>query len=66
MPKMKSKTGAKKRFKITGGGRVKRNSAKRRHILTKKATKVKRRLRGAHMVDKSQEHQIKAQLPYSK
>jgi large subunit ribosomal protein L35 len=66
MPKMKSNSGAKKRFKLTGTGRVKRNKAYRRHILTKKTTKQKRRLRGGALVDKTQEHQIKAMLPYAK
>ena len=66
MPKMKSNSGAKKRFKLTGTGRVKRNKAYRRHILTKKTTKQKRGLRKSALVDKTQEHQIKAMLPYAK
>jgi large subunit ribosomal protein L35 len=66
MPKMKSNSGAKKRFKLTGTGRVKRNKAYRRHILTKKTTTQKRNLRGGALVDKTQEHQIKAMLPYAK
>ena len=43
MPKLKSHRGAAKRFKITKGGKVKMNHAKRRHILTKKSTKMKKR-----------------------
>lgn len=66
MPKMKSNSGAKKRFKLTGTGKVKRNSAYRRHILTKKSRKRKRHLRGGAMVDQTQEHQIKRMLPYAK
>ena len=66
MPKMKSNSGAKKRFKITGTGRIKRNSAYKRHILTKKSSTQKRRLRKAALVDKTQEHQIRAMLPYAK
>ncbi len=66
MPKMKSNSGAKKRFKLTGTGRVKRNKAYRRHILTKKTSTQKRRLRSKALVDKTQEHQIKAMLPYAK
>jgi large subunit ribosomal protein L35 len=66
MPKMKSNSGAKKRFKLTGTGRVKRNKAYRRHILTKKTTKQKSGLRKSALVDKTQEHQIKAMLPYAK
>ena len=42
MPKMKTKSGAKKRFKVSASGRVKRGQAFKRHILTKKTTKGKR------------------------
>ncbi|MEX2110647.1 MAG: 50S ribosomal protein L35 [Gemmatimonadaceae bacterium] len=45
MPKMKTHKGAKKRFKITGTGKVKRMRAFKSHILTKKTSKRKRRLR---------------------
>ena len=45
MPKMKSHKGARKRFKITGTGKVKRMKAFKSHILTKKSSKRKRRLR---------------------
>jgi large subunit ribosomal protein L35 len=45
MPKMKSHKGARKRFKITGTGKVKRFRAFKSHILTKKSSKRKRRLR---------------------
>ena len=45
MPKLKVKSGAKKRFKVTAGG-IKRRRAYRNHILTKKSTKRKRHLRG--------------------
>jgi len=44
MPKMKTKSGAKKRFKLTGSGRIKRKHAFKSHILTKKSTKRKRNL----------------------
>ena len=47
MPKMKTHKGAKKRFKITGSGKVKRMKAFKSHILTKKTSKRKRRLRQA-------------------
>jgi large subunit ribosomal protein L35 len=66
MPKMKSNSGAKKRFKLTGTGKMKRNRAYRRHILTKKTRTQKRKLRGSVVVDKTQQHQIKAMLPYAK
>ncbi len=44
MPKMKTNSSAKKRFKVTGSGKVKRNKAYKRHILTKKSNKRKNRL----------------------
>lgn len=44
MPKMKTKSSAKKRFQVTGSGKIKRKSAYKRHILTKKSTKRKRNL----------------------
>ena len=47
MPKMKSNSGAKKRFKVTSGGKVMRQHSMKSHILTKKTTKRKRRLRQA-------------------
>ncbi len=47
MPKMKTKSGAKKRFRVRPGGTVKRGQAFKRHILTKKTTKNKRHLRGS-------------------
>ncbi|MBP1647400.1 MAG: ribosomal protein, partial [Bacteroidetes bacterium] len=50
MPKMKTRSSAKKRFKITGTGKVKRATAYRSHILTSKTTKRKRKLRGPHLV----------------
>ena len=51
MPKLKSHSGASKRFKKTGGGAIKRRRAYRNHILTKKTTKQKRHLRvdGTHL-----------------
>lgn len=46
MPKMKTKSAAKKRFRVRPGGTVKCGHAFKRHILTKKTTKIKRHLRG--------------------
>ncbi len=65
MPKMKSNSGAKKRFKITKNGRVKFKGAFRNHILTKKSTKMKRKPRRSHYICDTQEHQVKAMLPYA-
>jgi large subunit ribosomal protein L35 len=64
MPKMKSNSGAKKRFRSTAKGHFKRNKAYKSHILTKKTTKNKRKLRHGTLVHESQEHQIRALLPY--
>ena len=50
MPKMKSHKGARKRFKISGSGEVKRGHAFKSHILTKKSSKRKRRLRRSAMI----------------
>lgn len=50
MPKMKTHKGAKKRFKVTGSGKVRRLRAFKSHILTKKTAKRKRRLRQATTV----------------
>ena len=53
MPKMKTKSGAAKRFRVRGSGSVKRYQAGKRHILTKRTTKNKRQLRGSTSVDKT-------------
>jgi large subunit ribosomal protein L35 len=65
MPKMKTKSGAKKRFRVRGGGSIKRSQAFKRHILTKKSTKNKRHLRGITSVDKTNAGSVKAMLPYA-
>jgi len=62
MPKIKTNSGAKKRFQLTGSGKVKRKHAFKSHILTKKTTKQKRNLTYAAVVDKSDEKRIKALL----
>ena len=65
MPKMKTKSGAAKRFKVRAGGSVKRSQAFKRHILTKKTTKNKRQLRGATGVHSTNLGSVKAMLPYA-
>ncbi|MCB0483752.1 MAG: 50S ribosomal protein L35 [Flavobacteriales bacterium] len=65
MPKMKTKSSAKKRFKLTGSGKIKRKSAFKRHILTKKETARKRRLTHSALVAKVDEKSIKDQLVVS-
>ncbi len=62
MPKMKTKSSAKKRFTITGSGKIKRKHAFKSHILTKKSTKRKRNLTADGLVHKSDESNIKLQL----
>ena len=62
MPKMKSNSSAKKRFKLTGTGKIKRKHAFKRHILTKKATKRKRNLTAAGLVHESDEFRVKRML----
>ena len=53
MPKMKTKSSAKKRFTVTGSGKIKRKHAYKSHILTKKTKKQKRNLTGFSLVDKA-------------
>ena len=65
MPKMKTKSGAKKRFRVRGGGTVKRAMAFKRNILTKKTTKNKRHLRGTTGVHSTNAASVKAMLPYA-
>lgn len=62
MPKIKTKSGAKKRFKLTGTGKIKRKHAFKSHILTKKETKQKRALTHMTLVHKSDEPNVKAML----
>ena len=59
---MKTKSSAKKRFTITGSGKIKRKHAFKRHILTKKSKKRKRNLTQTGLVDKADESNIKLQL----
>jgi len=65
MPKVKTKSGAKKRFKITGTGKVKRKRAFKNHILTKKETKQKRRLTTKAIVRKEDLTNVRLMLPYA-
>lgn len=59
---MKTNAGAKKRFKLTGTGKIKRKHAFKSHILTKKSTKRKRNLTYFGLVDKSDESNVKRML----
>ena len=59
MPKMKSNSGAKKRFQLTGSGKVKRKHAFKSHILTKKTTKQKRNLTYSAVLANADEKRVK-------
>ena len=65
MPKIKTHSGAKKRFKLTKNGKVKRGHAFRSHILTKKTTKLTRGYRQPSYVDKTNAGALKSMLPYA-
>ncbi|MFA6949269.1 MAG: 50S ribosomal protein L35 [Lentimicrobiaceae bacterium] len=62
MPKMKSKSAVKKRFDVTGTGKLKRKHAYKSHILTKKSTKRKRNLTYSAIVDKADAKIVKIML----
>ena len=64
MPKIKTHSGAKKRFNLTKNGKVKRAHAFKSHILNKKTTKRKRNLRKTTMADVTNTAQIKCLIPY--
>ncbi|ASU78537.1 50S ribosomal protein L35 [Actinopolyspora erythraea] len=62
MPKNKPHSGASKRFKVTGSGKLRHERAGRRHILEKKSSKVKRRLKGTDEVSPNDAHQVDKML----
>jgi large subunit ribosomal protein L35 len=62
MPKMKTNSSAKKRFTLTGSGKIKRKHAFKRHILTKKTTKQKRAFTHATLIAKSDIKEVKLLL----
>lgn len=59
---MKSNSGAKKRFKLTGSGKVKRKKAFKSHILTKKSSKTKRNLGRTTLVSKADQPRVKEMI----
>ena len=63
MPKMKSHRGAAKRFKRTGSGKIVRARSNKQHILTKKASKRKRRLRKSALVSPVDAKRVKQMVP---
>lgn len=64
MPKLKTKSAAKKRFGVTGTGKLKRNFAKKRHCLFCKTPKMKRQARGSTLLNESDVVIVKKFLPY--
>lgn len=64
MYKIKTHSGAKKRFKVTGTGKILRAHANKSHILNKKSRKRKRNLRSETLVDKTNMLQVKSLIPY--
>lgn len=64
MPKLKTHRGAAKRFKVTGSGKILRNKAYKRHLLTGKPSKRMRALRKPTLVHDAQVENIKKLLPY--
>ena len=64
MPKIKTPSGASKRFKMTKTGKIKRAHVGRRHILNKKSTKRKRNLRQTTVADVTNVAKVKRMIPY--
>ena len=64
MPKMKTHSGSKKRFRVTGSGKIMRGKAYKSHILTKKDTKRTRRLRTTAYADVTNTAAVKKMIPY--
>lgn len=65
MPKLKTHSGAAKRFSKTGTGKFKRGHSKMRHILTSKSVKAKRHLRAAGLISEADTPKIARMLPYA-
>jgi large subunit ribosomal protein L35 len=64
MPKLKSKSGAKKRFRVTGTGKVKASPAFKRHNLRKRSQKMKRKARGLRVMSDVDQRMVRSYLPY--
>lgn len=64
MPKLKTKSGAKKRFRVTGTGRVKASPAFKRHNLRKRPQSMKRKARGMAVLDPSDQGIVRKYMPY--
>ncbi|KAB7614755.1 50S ribosomal protein L35 [Amylibacter sp. SFDW26] len=66
MPKMKTKSGAKKRFKVTASGKVKSGQAGKRHGMIKRSRKFIRNARGTTVLTKADENIVKKYMPYAR
>lgn len=66
MPKMKTKSSAKKRFKVTANGRVKVQQSGKRHGMIKRSNKFIRKARGTAVLSKQDEKQVKSYMPYAR
>lgn len=66
MPKLKTKSGAKKRFKVTGSGKIKAGAQGKRHGMIKRHAKFIRNARGTMVLNDSDEKIVKKYLPYSR
>ena len=62
MPKMKTKSSAKKRFKLTGTGKIKRIKANHSHMLIRRSNSAKRKMRQSDLVDSSEEKRVKRMI----
>jgi large subunit ribosomal protein L35 len=65
MPKMKTKSGAKKRFKLTAKGKVKHGQAGKQHGMIKRSNEQIRELRGPTTLSKSESQRVKRWMPYA-
>jgi len=65
MPKLKTKSGTKRRFRVTGTGKIKGNFAFKRHNLRKRSTKMKRKARGTMIMDATNARTIRSYMPYA-
>jgi len=64
MPKMKTKSSAKKRFSFTGTGKVRMNPAKKRHNLMRRSKSMKRKARGSEIMSASNAKTVRSYMPY--
>ena len=66
MPKLKTKSSAKKRFRLTASGKVRGNVVYKQHNLRKRSKKMKRQARGTHILSDADARIVKSYMPYAK